>query len=150
MAGSITEFLRAGADGFVFGILDESGMVDGRACKRLVERAGGRPCTFHRAFDEIPVGRMGGELEVLVECGFRAVLTSGGAKSAVEGKEVLRVLLERAGERIDVIVGGGVRAGNVGLLKGMGVKWFHSSAVVDGGEEASGEEVRALREAIER
>ena len=67
----------AGADGFVFGILRD-GKVDEERCRVLVEKSEGRPCTFHRAFDEIPESQMMAELEVLVRCGFKSVLTSGG------------------------------------------------------------------------
>jgi copper homeostasis protein len=59
---------------------------------------------------------------------------------------MLKRLVERAGGRIDVIVGGGVRSGNVeGLRRETGARWFHSSAVVDGESEmASREEVELL------
>jgi len=162
MESSIRDFSEAGADGFVFGVLTAAPspalappinvQIDVEANKRLVRAAGGKPCTFHRAFDCIPRAAMRAQLEVLVGCGFAAVLSSGGARTAVEGqgKEVLRGLVEAAGERIEVIVGGGVRVGNVGeLMRGTGARWFHSSAIVDGGEVASGEEVRGLRGVID-
>lgn len=148
MEESIRAFNSAGADGFVFGALDERGLVDEGVNRRLVEAAGGRGCTFHRAFDGVPRGEMEGMVKVLVRVGFRGLLTSGGQKTAVEGREVVKRLVERAAGRIEVIVGGGVRAGNVGELRGTGARWFHSSAIVDGGEDASGEEVGLLREAL--
>ncbi|KAF8860387.1 copper homeostasis protein CutC [Acephala macrosclerotiorum] len=145
MEKELEMFLEAGADGFVFGILDE-GRVDVERCRRLVEKAKGRPCTFHRAFDEIPEGDMLEQLEVLVECGFRSVLTSGGKKSAVEGSRVLRRLIEPAQGRIDVIIGGGIRSTNLQVLKNnTGAGTFHSSAIVTGGELASKEEIEALK-----
>ncbi|CAL3970544.1 unnamed protein product, partial [Diplocarpon coronariae] len=50
----LERFKAAGADGFVFGILTEEGKVDTERCRDLVVLAEGMPCTFHRAFDEIP------------------------------------------------------------------------------------------------
>jgi len=139
---------REGADGFVFGILSgpESNLrIDVERCRVLIERAGGRPVTFHRAVDALPVGEMEGQLEVLVELGFKAVLTSGGIGNAVQGKSVLKGLVKSARGRIDVIVGGGVRSVNLPELKReVGAEWWHSSAVVDGGEVASEEEIKAL------
>ncbi|CZR70215.1 related to Copper homeostasis protein cutC homolog [Phialocephala subalpina] len=138
-------FIKAGTDGFVFGILDE-GKVDVERCRYLVEKAKGRPCTFHRAFDEIAEDDMLEQLVVLIECGFRAVLTSGGKKNAVEGSEVLKKVVDAANGRIDVIVGGGVRSTNLQVLKeDTGAGTFHSSAIVAGGEVASKEEVMALK-----
>jgi copper homeostasis protein len=150
MSRSIKEFDDAGADGFVFGVLDEEKKVDQDTCGDLMWITRGKPCTFHRAFDEIPPKLMAGELEALVQWGFKAVLTSGGEADAVSGKERLKSLVEKAGSRIDVMVGGGVRSGNLGELRETTrARWFHSSAVVNDGNVADGEEVRSLREVLE-
>jgi copper homeostasis protein len=140
-----------GVDGFVFGILRD-GKVDEERCRVLVEKSEGRPCTFHRAFDEIPESQMMAELEVLVRCGFKSVLTSGGRKNALEGRKVLGELVEAAKGRIDIIAGGGVRSSNLEMLrKETSAGWFHSSAIVDpGGEVASRDEVTRLTEIVNR
>ena len=144
MAMEVEMFGREGVDGFVFGILKDK-EVDRERCKFLLQKASGKPCTFHRAFDEIPKDNMMDELEVLIECGFKAVLTSGGGRNAVEGKERLVELVVAADGRIDVIIGGGVRSGNLERMReATGAPWFHSSAVNDGGAVASREEVRML------
>ncbi|KAH6666871.1 copper homeostasis protein cutC [Halenospora varia] len=165
MEGSIEEFMNLGVegmevDGFVFGVLRrdevEGLVVDEDACKRLLRKAGEKPCTFHRAFDSLPPSSMESQLEVLIKLGFRNVLTSGGMLTAVEGKGVLKTLVEKASGRIDVIVGGGVRSGNVGELREVvGSRWYHSSACVGGGEVdemgeglANVEEVGKLRGAL--
>lgn len=78
---SMSEFIAAGASvecGFVFGALTctPSGMkVDEEICTSLIRLASGRRCIFHRAFDQIPRVDMEEELEVLIRCGFSAVLT---------------------------------------------------------------------------
>ena len=150
MSRSIKEFDDAGADGFVFGVLEDTKCIDQDLTGDLQWITRGKPCTFHRAFDEIPPEIMEQELEVLVQMGFKGVLTSGGKPIAVEGKEMLNSLVERAGTRIDVIVGGGVRSGNLDALRrDTGAECFHSSAIMNKGGDASDEEVHALRGILE-
>jgi copper homeostasis protein len=147
MERDLEEFKREGAQGFVFGILDQQGKVDRERCRNLVQKAEGRPCTFHRAFDEISENEMMEQLDILVECKFRAVLTSGGKNNALEGKETLARLVDAGKGRIDVIVGGGVRSSNLEILKlETSAHIFHSSAIVDnkGGEIANKDEIKRL------
>ncbi|KAG4429337.1 hypothetical protein IFR05_015179 [Cadophora sp. M221] len=145
MKREIESFGLEGVDGFVFGMLTAEGKVDRNACQELLGRATGRKCTFHRAFDEIPEVEMEDALEELIELGFTSVLTSGGKKNAVEGKEVLAKLVKLSRGKIEIIVGGGVRSGNLEVLIGItGAGSFHSSAVVGEGDLASEEEVGRL------
>jgi copper homeostasis protein len=131
--------------GFVFGILDARGQVDVLRNSELVASARPLSCTFHRAFDETK--DLDQALEDVIACGFKTILTSGGAGDAVAGAEVLGRLVERAKGRIIVMPGGGVRSSNIGLLKEKTrANWFHSSAVV--GDEISVEEVRLLRRSL--
>ncbi|KAG9243930.1 putative copper homeostasis protein [Calycina marina] len=132
------------ASGFVFGILTSSLTVDEAACKRLLSLAGGRPCTFHRAFDMIPPSQMAIQLAILASLGFASVLTSGGAPTAEAGSEILVLLVDLADNTIDIIAGGGVRSANAAAIRTTGVKWLHSSAIVDGGDDADLEEVKML------
>jgi len=128
----------------VFGIL-KGRTVDVERCRYLVEKAQ-VPCTFHRAFDQIAEEDMLKELEVLINCGFKSVLTSGGKENAVKGSTMLRQLVEAAGGRIDVIIGGGVRSDNLQALKtDTGGRTFHSSAIIGGGENANKEEVERIK-----
>ena len=148
MKESLLAFAEAGADGFVFGILDAEKNVDVGRNSELVKLAG-RPCTFHRAFDEISGEAMETALEELVGCGFKAILTSGGRATAVAGVDRLKELVGVSRGRIGIIVGGGVRADNVGTLRAVtAAEYFHSSAIVGGGGGASLNEVTALREVL--
>lgn len=120
--------LDAGAHGVVYGWITADGHVDRDALRSLVARSRGVPATFHRAFEHVknPVQ----ELEVLIECGVRRVLTSGGAKDAHEGRHALRELVEAARGRIGILPGGGVRAHNAaGIVAATGVDEIHSSTV---------------------
>ena len=153
MSSDIITFKNAGytgrgADGFVFGVLDANNKVDKEKNTALVRAAAGRPCTFHRAFDAIPEQDMEAQLEVLIGCGFKALLTSGGKGDAINNKDMLGKLVKAAGNRIRIIVGGGVRSSNLEALKETGATWFHSSAIVDGGEAPSPAEVKAMNEIL--
>jgi copper homeostasis protein len=87
-------------------------------------------------------------LEDVIACGFKTILTSGGAVDAVGGTDVLRRLVEKAEGRITIMPGGGVRSSNIGLLKEKTkANWYHSSAVV--GNKISAEEVRLLKRSLE-
>lgn len=138
----------AGADGFVFGILDKDKRVDKARCSALVGIAGDKPCTFHRAFDLIPPQEMESQLEIVIECGFKAVLTSGGASEAMGGKDMLAKLVKAAKGRIQIIVGGGVRLSNLKMLMETGAVWFHSSGIADTSDSASLEEMTRMRETL--
>lgn len=136
------------ASGFVFGILDKAGRVDVARNSELVDIAAPLPCTFHRAVDEV-VGGVEGAVESVIACGFESILTSGGGKSAEEGMQRVRMLQEKFGSRVSLIVGGGVRSGNVERIRsGAGVRWVHSAAITGDGEEVDGEEVRKIKEAL--
>ena len=137
------------ASGFVFGILDVNGRVDVARNSELVDIAAPLPCTFHRAVDE--VGDLEGAVEMVVGCGFRSVLTSGGCSRAGNGVGRLKGLQERFAKRVDLIVGGGIRSGNVVEVKrGTGAIWVHSAAITGTGEEVDAEEIRRIKDAIDK
>ncbi|KAF9696632.1 hypothetical protein EKO04_005313 [Ascochyta lentis] len=144
MKRSIQTFKASNAvDGFVFGILTEDARVDEVRNRELVLLAAPLPCTFHRAVDEVV--DLVGAVEAVVACGFRSVLTSGGEGSAVEGVQRVAELQRRFGERVSLILGGGVRSSNVvGLKEGTRVEWVHSAAITGSGEEVDEVEVRRM------
>lgn len=103
--------LEAGASGIVLGCLTRDDRIDERACERLIAVADRAEVVFHRAFDRLddPLDA----LETLIDLGVSRVLTSGGAKTALEGAERIRALIERADGRIEILPGGGIREENV-------------------------------------
>jgi len=116
-----------GADGFVFGILTSSGHVDQPRTKRLVQRASGLPTVFHRAFDVTPDPFEA--LESIVDLGVTRLLTSGQQSESMQGVELIRKIIEVAGDRIEVMPGGGVRQHNVAeLVRLTGCRQVHLTA----------------------
>jgi copper homeostasis protein CutC len=97
--------------GFVFGLLKPDGQVDWDRCGELIQRAGGLPCVFHRAFDRTP--DLPEALEELITLGFRRVLTSGREATAIAGAKTIATLVAQAAGRIEVLPCGQIRAKDV-------------------------------------
>ncbi|KAJ5083312.1 hypothetical protein N7456_012739 [Penicillium angulare] len=169
MKSTLVAMKNAGADGFVFGILNQrtpgvtspNSWVDIEKNTELVRLAGEKPCTFHRAFDCIPEQYWGATLCEIAKCGFASILTSGGpsGNTALECiDELVRLFQElRRTEKClpvgtvvpEIIVGGGVRSSNVRLLnERTSAPVFHSSALVNQTDEVDIHEVKKLRELI--
>lgn len=126
MKEEIRQFYSLGADGFVFGVLQEDGSVDRDACTTLVHLAENKPCTFHRAFDMCK-NRVE-SCETIIRCGFKRILTSGGKNSVEEGlNEIIRIL-NLAQDRIIVMPGGGLKPGHLKALAETGnLREIHAS-----------------------
>ena len=143
MKKDILYFKKMKADGFVFGILNEDGSVAVDKNKALVELAKPLPCSFHRAFDVSK--NLKQNLEDVIACGFKTILTSGLTKAAMDGIENLIELLKQSNNRITIMPGGGVRSSNLELLKSkVETPYYHSSAIVKN-DRADLEEVKLLK-----
>lgn len=144
MKTSIITFKEGGADGFVFGILTSNNEIDEARNKELIELAGETPCTFHRAFDR--TADLEKSIQTLIKLGFKTVLTSGGKKSAMEGKEALKSLVQNYSDNIEILIGGGVRSENIEELKKFtGGTSFHSSAILKYDTFVTDDEIKKLK-----
>jgi copper homeostasis protein len=99
------------ADGVVLGILSHDGNVDISRTRELVERARPLSVTFHRAFDLVP--NLQQSLKDVICTGADRILTSGGEAKVEDALETLVALVQRAGNRITILAGGGIRDYNV-------------------------------------
>jgi copper homeostasis protein len=148
-----------GVAGVAFGFLTSDRTIDSAATRALVRQLGGKVETvFHRAFDVSPDPLEA--LETLVDLGVTRVLTSGQARGAAEGSEVIRKLIERARERIEILPGCGITAANArSIVERTGARQVHGSfsemkqdfagVVCDGAYRAtSAAMIRATREAL--
>lgn len=141
MRRDIDRAIELDVDGFVFGILNSSGRVDTIRTQSLIDVAGERPVTFHRAFDRI-ADQIDG-LEALIDLGVSRVLTSGGAPTALEGIMAIRELVDTADGRIGILPGGGVRFQNAEeIVEETGVVELHARCEMDA------ERIRAIRAAL--
>ena len=114
MEADIETAKAEGADGVVIGQLATDGRIDVAHTRDLMARARPLAVTFHRAFDMTPDPLEA--LETLVELGIDRVLTSGQEASVLEGLPLIRELVEKAGQRIIVMPGGGITARNAGRI----------------------------------
>ncbi|MEM7582205.1 MAG: copper homeostasis protein CutC [Acidobacteriota bacterium] len=113
-----------GADGVVLGVLRPDGTVDRETCARLIEASRPLSVTFHRAFDMTrdPLAA----LDTLIELGVDRLLTSGQEPSVLEGTELIRELVTRAGDRLTVMPGCGITARNLRrILAETGAREIH-------------------------
>ena len=68
----------------------------------------------------------------------------------MEGKEVLKQLVNQAKNRIEIMPGGGLRSTNISEINEMvDANWYHSSAITDGSEIASPEEIMQLKNKLQ-
>ena len=148
MKSEIEAIKKLGVNGFVFGILKDDNTINIEQNLELVELAKSFPCTFHRAFDEILDYEKA--LENVISCGFSTLLTSGTFPNVMEGKYVLKQLVIQAKNRIEIMPGGGLRSTNISELNEMvKANWYHSSAITDGSEIASLEEIVQLKKKLQ-
>ncbi len=95
-----------GVDGVVIGILKPDGTVDMERNAQLIKEAGNMNVTFHRAFDVTPDPFKA--LEDIIELGCSRILTSGQEASVLEGADLIRELIQKAGDRITIMPGGDI------------------------------------------
>jgi copper homeostasis protein len=127
MITDIQQCEQLGCDGVVIGMLTEDGNVDVDRCAELIQHAGAMQVTFHRAFDRVKDPMQ--SLQEIIDLGCTRILTSGLRPNVDLGREMLRALVEAAGNRITIMPGSGVRSGNVlELAEFTGARAFHSSA----------------------
>lgn len=100
-----------GADGVVFGILKANSQIDLEGMVPLVALARPMEVTFHRAFDMVNDPFQ--SLEDIVSLGVERILTSGGMQTALKGAALIRMLVDQAGNRINIMPGGGITIENI-------------------------------------
>jgi copper homeostasis protein len=116
-----------GAEGMVFGILNADGGIDEERCRRIRKLIGDRQAVFHRAFDVTPDPFR--SLDQLVALGFTRVLTSGQEDTVPEGAHLIKRLIEYAGDRIEILPGGGIKPLSLRqVVESTGCKQVHLTA----------------------
>jgi len=123
----IEHCVRLGCDGVVIGALDADGSVDNARCSEWISAAATLGVTFHRAFDA--ARDQAQALRTIVDLGCERVLTSGAQARALDGADAIAALLGLMGDRIRIMAGAGIDAGNVReIARRSGAHEFHASA----------------------
>jgi copper homeostasis protein len=115
----------AGARGIVLGVLTPGKKIDVERTRSVMDVVPDLPATFHLAFED--VADQASALETLIDIGVARVLTSGGARTAIEGADGLRRLVDQSAGRIVIMAGRSVREHNVAeIVRRAGVGEVHS------------------------
>jgi copper homeostasis protein len=122
----IRNFRRLGAEGVVIGILKPEGTLDMEKMRILMEEAEGMSVTLHRAFDVCVDPNEA--MEQARELGIDTILTSGQKNHCLEGKDLLRQLVQQEDEKLTIMVGSGVDADTIRQIQPYtGAYAFHMS-----------------------
>jgi copper homeostasis protein len=125
MERSIAVARECGMDGVVTGVLRKSSKINVSRTRRLVDLARPLPVTFHRAFDECSDLRKA--LDAVMQTGAARILTSAGAKTALQGADKLAELVAAARDRILILPGAGITASNIAkVIEQTGAIEFHA------------------------
>jgi len=125
MKNEIQMFREMNAEGIVIGMLLPNGNLDVKRLKEVRKLAGNMKVTLHRAFD-MCVDREKALAEAL-SLGIDTILTSGGENTCVEGVYNIKRIVDKANDKIEILVGGGVTNKNVDILKKISQKQRHST-----------------------
>lgn len=120
--------MRNGADGIAFGCLDAEGNIDVEQTRQIIEiiRNYHGEVVFHRAFDCVADPYQ--SIEILIGLGVDRILTSGLKAKAMQGKDLIRDLQKKYGDRIELLAGSGMNASNAKeMMDDTGIFQVHSS-----------------------
>ncbi|WP_156340473.1 copper homeostasis protein CutC [Sphingomonas sp. Leaf17] len=136
LAADLDQVATAGLAGIVIGATTAGGALDEALLARLIARARGwndrratpLSITLHRAFDRCV--DQPAALETAIALGFDRILTSGGAVTALAGRDRIAALVGQAGGRIGILPGSGVNADTAPAILTTGVSELHASCGV--------------------
>jgi len=117
-------------EGVVLGYLKNDKTIDLETTRRLAQLAAPLKVVFHKAIDDTPnIFEAAASLITIPEV--TDVLTSGGMPTAGEGSRVLKELVEKFGDRLDIISAGKITPLNVeNLHDEIGGTWYHGRRIV--------------------
>ena len=95
-----------GAKGVVLGILTADKKIDFKTLAEFIELAKPMEVTFHKAIDELEDPTL--VIDELINLGVKRILSSGTKPTALEGKDMLNKMIEKAGDRLTIVVAGKV------------------------------------------
>ena len=133
MEEDILQAVELGSDCLVLGVLTEDNELDIEAIEQLLPATQGLPLVCHMAFDYIPKNKQKEAIDHLIHLGFTRILTHGcpNKNDIFENVSYLKELIAYAGNRIDIMIGGGVRADNLAeLVELTGAKNVHGTQIM--------------------
>ena len=122
------ELLEHGAKGIVFGFLNEDRKIEWDETRKMIElcKSYEAESVFHRAFDCSDEPEY--NIQHLIELGCTRVLTSGLGVNVEKGAELLKLLQEKFGDRIEILAGAGISTENIeSIIKKTAVTQVHGT-----------------------
>lgn len=121
-------FLEHGADGIVFGFLNQDRSINIDRTQAFVHliHSYNKEAIFHRAFDNVTDPYIA--IESLISCGVDRILTSGLEETAVEGLKLIHNLQSKYGDQIEILPGSGITSLNIAkIISESNVNQVHGS-----------------------
>ncbi len=114
----------------VFGVLDNEKKINLMDTNRLVNRAFPMKTTFHKAIDK--THDIIKELNRLCEnTNINSVLTSGGGKSIIDQKVLIKKIMTKFSSRINIILAGSITKDNFNIIHNeFGALEYHGKAIL--------------------
>ena len=122
------ELLKHGAKGIVFGFLTEDRKIDWEETEKMINlcKSFEAESVFHRAFDCSDETEYNIQRLIALRC--TRVLTSGLGANVDKGTELLKLLQEKFGDRIEILAGAGISTENIeSIIKKTGVTQVHGT-----------------------
>ncbi len=119
-------YLYHGAAGIAVGAFAPEGGIDTVFVRELRKLTGKNDLVFHRAFDLLP--DLLRSSVILVELGVDRILTSGGCRTAWEGRHIIKELINYSSGHIEIMPGSGINSSNAeAVVKYTGCSQLHGS-----------------------
>lgn len=135
-------------EGIVFGSITEDGLIDFNQLRQVIEAKGDMKLTFHRAFDELDQSIVMDQFDQLSRYEVDTILSSGTEKTALEGAETLKQLVNK--QSINILPGSGINLDNYKeVLKKTKANYLHVGyAVRDNDGNIDIDKVKQMKEGI--
>lgn len=135
-------FMNEGADGIVYGILNDKKQIDYIRTEKITHQCRGIQYTFHRAFDHVE-----NKLEAIYQLNqmpINYLLSSGGAGNAENNVNSLIEI--KTNLKAKLIVGGGIRANNLKTINDrVNSEWYHSAALIQDKSKLDALEIESMK-----
>ena len=120
----------AGVKGVVFGFLTPKNEIDVEKTKEFSQLSQPLQVTFHKAIDETP--DLVEATKILTQIpGIQRILTSGGATTALEGKEILKKMIAAGEGSVTILTAGKVTTENLSEVhRETGGREYHGKRIV--------------------
>ena len=122
----IAVFNNMGVHGVVIGVLLPNHRINSSFLSKIKRDFPNLDITYHKAFDDTPDWKA--SMDILIKLGINRILSSGSNDHVIKGMSTLKLMIEYAEGRIEILPGGGLNDHNIDFfVKNVQPKWVHFS-----------------------